>query len=253
MTGTSDDDFLGGRLRLSQPVRGYRAGIDPVLLAASVPARAGQRVLDLGTGSGVALFCLMARVDGLLAHGIERDEALARIAARNAARNGLDADIVTGDLAALPSGLRDIAFDHVLANPPFFDRARGSVSDAGREAGRGEETPLPTWMETAVRRLRPGGCLSVIQRIERLPDLLGSLDHRVGDVTVLPCAPRIGRPAKLFILQARKGAKGPFRLATPLILHAGATHERDGDDYTPDVSAILRDGAALELGKFTNT
>ena len=46
------DDFLGGRLSIWQPRDGYRAGVDPVLLAASVPARAGQSVLELGCGTG---------------------------------------------------------------------------------------------------------------------------------------------------------------------------------------------------------
>jgi tRNA1Val (adenine37-N6)-methyltransferase len=45
---TTFDAFLGGRITLEQPTKGYRAGVDPVLLAASVPARAGQSVLELG-------------------------------------------------------------------------------------------------------------------------------------------------------------------------------------------------------------
>ena len=59
------DAFLGGRLHLWQPRRGYRAGVDPVLLAASVPAKAGQSVLDLGCGAGAAALCLGAREPGL--------------------------------------------------------------------------------------------------------------------------------------------------------------------------------------------
>ncbi|KGJ16313.1 methyltransferase, partial [Paracoccus sanguinis] len=50
--GTRDDAFLGGRLVLRQPARGYRAGMDAVLLAAACPARPGARVLELGCGAG---------------------------------------------------------------------------------------------------------------------------------------------------------------------------------------------------------
>jgi tRNA1(Val) A37 N6-methylase TrmN6 len=62
---TREDRLLGGRVRLLQPLKGYRAATDPVLLAAAVAARPGQRVLDLGCGAGAAVFCLAARVPGL--------------------------------------------------------------------------------------------------------------------------------------------------------------------------------------------
>ncbi|RZW11768.1 MAG: methyltransferase domain-containing protein, partial [Rhodobacteraceae bacterium] len=137
MTATTEDDFLGGRLRIRQPANGYRAGIEPVLLAACVPARPGDSVLDLGTGTGVALFCLMARVAGLDAAGLDRQAALADLAAENAAANDLKADIVVGDVAALPPRLRARVFDHVIANPPFFDRRRGS-----RRAAVSSQAPI---------------------------------------------------------------------------------------------------------------
>ena len=96
---TRDDGFLGGRLVLRQPARGYRAGADAVMLAAACPAGAGQRVLELGCGAGVALFCLGARVPGLALAGLERQPALADLARHNAAATGIPARIVTGDLA----------------------------------------------------------------------------------------------------------------------------------------------------------
>lgn len=254
MTGTTEDQFLGGRLRVRQPLSGYRAGVDPVLLAASVPAKRGQRVLELGTGSGVGLLCLMCRVPGLDGVGLERDAGMAALAAANMAANDVGARIVEADLRQMPADIRATSFDHVLANPPFFDRSGGSPArEAGREAGRGQETPLSDWTEAGVRRLKPGGLLSVIQRMERLPEMLASLDSRLGGIIVLPLAARMGREAKLFILQAKKGGKGRFRLLPPFILHAGPKHVADGDDYTAEASAILRDGAPLDLTELMNT
>ena len=116
---TSNDAFLGGRLWLRQPRKGYRAGIDPVLLAASVPAKAGQSVLDLGCGIGAALYSLSTRVEGLTLTGLELHPATAELARVNAAENGFDATIVTGDIAAMPSELKARRFDHVLTNPPL--------------------------------------------------------------------------------------------------------------------------------------
>lgn len=250
MSATTTDAFLGGRLAVQQPETGYRAGADPVFLAAAVPAKPGERVLELGVGAGVALLCLLARVENLSATGVERNDALADLARHNLRHNRATARIVTADLTDLPEELRAQSFDHVMANPPFFDRTQGSKARSDREGGRGEQTPLATWVDTAIRRLAPGGVLSMIQRAERLPDLLGAVDSRLGDITVLPLAPRQGRAAKLVILQARKGAKGPFRLATPLVLHDGVRHERDGDSYSAMARAILRENAALDIQSF---
>lgn len=242
------DGFLGGRLRIWQPRHGYRAAADPVLLAATVPARPGEAVLELGCGAGVASLCLGLRVPGLRLAGIELQPAYAALARRNAAENGIVFDVFEGDLARLPAALRAQDVDHVMANPPFFPAGGGTgARDAGREVAQREATPLAAWIDAGLRRLRPGGRITLIQIAERLPDLLAPLAGRAGDITVLPVAAREGRAAGRVIVQARKGGRGPFRLLAPLVLHAGVCHERDGDDHTDAARAILRDGAPLGL------
>lgn len=245
---TTDNGFLGGRLRLLQPRDGYRAGADPVLLAASVRASAGESVLELGCGVGTALFCLGARVPGLSLTGVERQPDLARLAVRNAERNGIAARIVGADLAALPPELKATAFDHVMFNPPFFTGGT-AADDAGRAAGRHVETPLAVWVETALRRLRPGGGLYLIARVAQVPELISLADGPAGAIELVPLAPRRGREARLAILMARKGRRGPFRLHPPLVLHDGDRHLGDGDDHSAAATAILRDGASLEQAR----
>ena len=80
LIATSDDMLFGGRVKLRQPVDGYRVAIDPVLLAAAVPARDEDPVLDIGCGTGAASLCLAARVQGCKVVGLERDHALAQLA-----------------------------------------------------------------------------------------------------------------------------------------------------------------------------
>lgn len=236
----TQDAFLGGKLQLWQPKRGYRAGVDPVLLAASVPARAGQAVLDLGCGAGAAALCLGARVPGLDLMGVERQDVYAQLAARN----GLP--VVQADLAALPDDLKARSFDHVLANPPYFDRAAGHAArEPAREAALGEETPLQVWIDVATRRLRPKGYLHMVHKASRLPDILAAVDDRLGSIELFPICPRAEKAAELIIFRARKEGRAPFCLHAPIILHAGARHERDGEDYTPHIQAVLRAGAAL--------
>ncbi|MBV7379739.1 tRNA1(Val) (adenine(37)-N6)-methyltransferase [Maritimibacter dapengensis] len=244
----TEDKFLGGQLVLMQPRDGYRAGVDPVFLAASVAAHAGETVLDLGCGTGAAGLCLATRVEGLKVTGIERQPDYADLAARNAFANGLDMRVVIADLANLPPELREESFDHVIMNPPYHLRDRSTTSDdAGREGALFEETPLATWVDVATRRLKPRGYMTLIQKAERLPEVLKAMDDRLGSVLVKPLLPREGRAAVLVLVQARKGGRGAFRLAAPLILHDGAEHVGDVESYRREVSAILRDGAHLPL------
>jgi tRNA1Val (adenine37-N6)-methyltransferase len=244
--GLTDDAFLGGRLRVLQPAGGYRADNDPVILAAAVPARPGESVLELGLGAGVAALCLGARVPGLRLTGLELQAAYAALARRNAARNGIALRVIEGDLARLPAELRQESFDHVLMNPPYFDRRQGTgAADPGRDLALGGQTPLAAWIDTATRRLRPRGWLTLVQRAARLPEVLGALDARLGSVTVRPLAPREGREAGLILLCARKDGRAPFRLLAPLAMHDGASHLRDEDDFAPLFRQILRHGAAL--------
>lgn len=242
----SRDAFLGGRLQVWQPRHGYRAGVDPVLLAAAVDAKAGQSVLDLGCGVGVASLCLGVRVPGLRLYGVEIQPDYAALARRNAAAAGLDFEVTEADLAALPPDLRQRRFDHVIANPPYFERGRSvPASDAGRETAMGEGTALADWVAVAARRAVDGGYVTFIQRAERLPALMAAMAARLGSLVLLPLIPRRGREAQLVLLRGRKGGRAAFRLADPVLMHAGARHDRDGEDYAPTISAVLRDGAAL--------
>ncbi len=246
--GLTRDAFLGGRLQIWQPVRGYRAGIDPVLLASATDAVPGQSVLDLGCGAGVASLSLAARVPGLRITGLELQPVYAALARRNASENRLDVNVIEGDIRSMPHELRGQGFDHVIVNPPYFDRTRGMRSECpDRETALGESIPLADWIGAGVRRLLPKGVLHLIQRAERLPELLSACNGRVGDLRVLPLLPRRGKPARLVVLRARKGAKGGFRLLAPIVLHCGDSHGSVGDGYSGEVDAVLRNGAQLEV------
>jgi tRNA1Val (adenine37-N6)-methyltransferase len=240
----TDDKFLCGKLRLLQPIKGYRAATDPVLLAAACPAVAGDSVLDLGCGAGAAALCLGLRVRGLTLAGLELQPAYADLARRNADRNGIPVEIHEGDLARMPAALRR-DFDHVIANPPYY-QAGGSPSPvAARARAMQVDTPLADWVAAATRRLRPGGWLTLICGTDGLPEVLTALAPKLGSAAVLPLAPREGRAALRVIVQARKGGRAPFRLLAPFVIHQGSAHDGDRESYTPAANAVLRDGADL--------
>ncbi len=247
MSDLSLDDFLDGRLTIAQPRRGYRSGADAVMLAAACPASPGESVLELGCGAGVASLCLGWRVPGAVLTGLERQGDYAELARQNATRNAIPLRVIEGDLARMPAELRGESFDHVIANPPFFQGGT-APEDAGRGEARHEETPMAGWVDAALRRLRPGGVVTLIQRADRLDSLIMALAGRAGGVTILPIAPRVGREAGRVIVAAKKGARAPLRLLAPFLMHAESSHLKDGEDLSPAAAAVLREGQPINLG-----
>jgi tRNA1Val (adenine37-N6)-methyltransferase len=244
----SDDKFLCGRLRLLQPLKGYRAATDPVLLAAACPAQTGESVLDLGCGAGTASLCLGLRVPGLALAGLELQASYADLARRNAERNGIAIEVHDGDLLQMPKALRR-DFDHVIANPPYYPQGGSPSPVAGRAWAMQVDTPLADWVVAASRRLRPGGWLTLICGTDGLPHVLGAMAPKLGSTAALPLVAREGRAALRVLVQARKGGRAPFRLLAPFVIHDGPAHDGDRESYTPAANAVLREGADL-LARF---
>jgi tRNA1(Val) A37 N6-methylase TrmN6 len=246
LTDLTRDAFLGGQVQLWQPRDGYRSGTDPVLLAAATPARPGQSVLELGCGAGAALCCLGARVPGLTLSAIELQPAYADLARRNLDENHLQGRIWAGDLSAPPAELNQLSFDHVMANPPYFEPGKRIGAEAAdREVALAGSTPLADWVRLAARRLRPRGYATFIQRAERLPDLLAALQGHLGAIELLPLLPRAGRPPRLILVRARKEGRAPFVFHAGAVIHAGDTHVEPGSHYTPLFDAVLQRAAPL--------
>ena len=244
----SQDDFLGGKLKIFQPKSGHRAGIDPVLLAAAVDAKPGETVLELGCGSGVASLCLARRVGEIDLVGVELQANYAQLARRNAVENDIPFTVFASDIAKLPIEIRSRSFSHVIANPPYYRRMDGTAAtDPGRDLSLAGDTPMRLWVDVATRRLTPGGYLTFIQKADRLADLLSGFDDRLGGIEVKPITPRAGRRAELVLVQARKGSRGEFQLLSPLVLHKGANHDGDRDSYTEEIRNVLRNGGPISV------
>ena len=242
----TEDSLLGGRVILRQPAEGYRAAIDPVLLAAAIPAADGENVLDVGSGVGAASLCLAARVDGCRLFGVEIQRDLVRLSVDNAALNGFEnrIDMMVGDLTRPPPRLAAGSFHHVMSNPPFLDAARADPSPHGAKALATVESSgdLAAWIDFCVKMVRHKGTITLIHRADRLHELLGCLAGRTGGMIVYPLWPAAsgGRPAKRVIVQAVKGGAAALRLSPGLALHANG-------GYAPEAEAVLRHGAGLTL------
>jgi tRNA1(Val) A37 N6-methylase TrmN6 len=239
--GVTTDHLLDGRVSYTQPRDGFRAAIDPVLLAAAIPARSGERVLEGGTGAGAALLCLAARVPGICGFGIDRDPALLRLATANASANARSGLLfIAGDLAASPVGG---LFDHAFANPPYHAAGGTPSPSRSREAAkRSLPGQLSVWVAALSGPLRHRGTLTLILPPRLLePALTAMQDCLVPAECVFPIWPKQGRSAGLMLVQGRKHGRTPMVLAAGLILHS------ETGAFRPEADHVLRAGGALRL------
>ena len=244
----SNDAFLGGKLKLLQPRTGFRAGIDSVLLAASVTASPGEKVLDIGIGVGAVLFCLMKRVPGLDGTGIELQEEYYSLALRNAEKNGLKANIFLGDFHSTQNSLNNCNFDQIFFNPPYY--SEDSYKKTGNEARELANVERPGTLEKmlsfSLRRCKPYGFITLINRPARLAKILSVLEQGAGDIKILPIF-SVGDSAIRVIVRARKSAKGETRLLEGLELFQGRNKKENRKKYTSQLIQVLEKGKPVDF------
>ena len=241
------DAFLGGRLTLSQPSHGFRAGLDSVLLGASVGQRR-RSLLDLGCGVGTAAFVAMVQNEERIATLTDQNVDMTALAAENAAANGLAGrtrvialDITAKGAERRAAGLVDNGYDSVIANPPFFaDGAGTPAADAGRAGARHmDAATLDLWIKTAASSAAAGGEIIFVYPAQSLSPLLAGFEQRFGAITVLPLAPRLGAPVARVLIRGIKGSRAPLTLLSSRVLHA------EGRAFAPEFDAIFRGEAGL--------
>lgn len=243
------DAFLGGRLTLSQPGNGFRAGMDSVLLGAAVPLGA-ESLLDLGAGVGAAGLVALALARAARVQLVERDIEASDLARRNLEDNSLSArgSVLTLDITARASdrrkaGLRDNAHDVVIANPPFFDMGQGTLApDPSRaDARHMQAAALDLWVRCAAASARAAGTVIFIYPVQGMVPLLSAFETRFGALTILPLAPRPATPVTRILVRGRKGSRAPLQL-----LSTRAMHGSEGHGFAPEFDAIFRGQAALD-------
>ncbi|WP_298126781.1 methyltransferase [Brevundimonas sp.] len=238
-----ESTLLNGRVRLLQPARGYRAGMDAALLAAAVAARPGETVLEAGCGAGAVLCQIGARRPAVRFLGVEREADMAALARRNLVLNGLDGEVAEADVAAGFAALDRPRADWGVSNPPFFDDPQAlRAPDPAKRGAWIADDGLEAWTDFLLAGLRDGGRILMIHRADRLADLLALLGRKAGSFRILPIQPHADRPAKRVIVQAVRMGRAPLVLLPALVLHDGSDAK-----HAPAAEAILRGGAALDL------
>ncbi len=232
---TLDDLRLGG-LKIFQAAGGYRFSLDPVLLCAFAEIAAGERVVDLGTGSGIIPLLLARRSSAQTIVGVERLPELADRARRNVVLNDLQerVAIVEGDLRRDHAELPSQAFDAVLANPPYRRPGTGRVAPGSERAAARHELAggLDDFLAAAVRLLRDGGRFYMVFLAERLAELLAEMRRQQLEPKRLRCVHgRSGEAARIVLVEGRKRGGAGLRIESPLFVYAG-------EEYSPELQAI---------------
>ncbi len=241
------DAFLGGRLTVSQPRNGFRAGLDSVLLGAAVSAGC-KTLLDMGCGVGTAGLVALVHAPEMSGTLVDQNTEMLALADQNLRDNGLSerGQIRTVDVTAKGSlrhaaGLADNGHDAVIANPPFF--SDGTLADdAGRAGSRHmDASALDSWIKTAAGCAAPGGEVVFIYPATSLAPLLAGFEQRFGALTILPLSPRLGAAASRVLIRGIKGSRAPLTLLANRALHGD-----DGRAFAPEFDAIFLGSARLD-------
>ncbi len=239
------DAFHYGKFHLVQPRVGHRAGMDAMLLAATIPDGAVGSLADLGSGAGAAGLAAATRLSGISVTLVERSEIMLDFARRTMALDEnawlrdrvsiVGADVTLRGDARRAAGLGDDAFDWVILNPPFNDPSDRTTPDPLRAEAHAmtDGEMFEHWLRTAGAIMRPGGQVSIIARPRSIRPILDALAGRFGGVEVTPVHPRLGEEAIRILVTAVKQSRGWLNLQPPLVLH-----DRPGHRFEPRVEAI---------------
>ena len=245
----TQDAFLGGRLTLSQPKGGFRAGMDSVLLGAAIP-QGTNKLLDLGAGVGAASLVALSMQRTAQADLLEREVTTAKLAMHNLVANALAGRgrVVITDVNAKPAerraaGLLENAYDVVISNPPFFTAERGTLAPDSARAGARHmaKNELDNWVRCAAGSARANGSLIVIYPARGLGELLMAIESRFGGLVILPLSSRPGADASRILVRGTKGSRAQMRL-----LSTRSMHGETGNGFAPEFDAIFRGQAVLD-------
>lgn len=242
----SIDEFLGGRISLKQPKKGYRITSDSVFLAASIVPKKSDKILDVGAGSGAILSCLAARLGedakSITMHGVELQDDLTTLARENGT------DCITyfeGDIFKDIDGCEANSYHHVISNPPYYEKGKISASPYKTKAvAHGDDmADLGLWIERSMRMVRPKGYMTVVHRADRLNDIVAVMSEKAGSIIIYPFYSKAGKDASRVIIRAQKDANGLLALKSGMIVH-----KSDGT-YSDEAENILRHAHFLDITK----
>jgi tRNA1Val (adenine37-N6)-methyltransferase len=233
------DSFFNGRIHLKQQRFGYRYSMDAVILARSVRVRAGERVLDLGTGCGIIPVVLSFQNPTIRIWAVEIQPQLAVLAADNVRDNGMDScvTVLQADLRRIAPEACGGPVDQVVSNPPYH-RGRSGRTNPNRQRALARHEismTLPDLVATARRMLKTGGRFATVYAAERAAELLDCMRcEGIEPKRLRSIHPASQADARIILVEGVKGGRPGMSIASPLIVYDGQ------GEYTQEIERMFR-------------
>ncbi|MCI8515412.1 MAG: tRNA1(Val) (adenine(37)-N6)-methyltransferase [Hungatella sp.] len=231
------DDLQRNGYRIIQNKKKFCFGMDAVLLSGFAQVKPGERVLDLGTGTGIIPILLEAKYEGKHYTGLEIQEDMAEMAARSVVLNGLEEkiSIVEGDIRKAGEIFGLSVFDVVTSNPPYMNDSHGLKNpDLPKAIARHEVLcTLEDVVREAARLLRPGGRFYLVHRPHRLIEIITALtSHKLEPKRIKMVHPYADREANMVLIEAVRGGGSMVKVEAPVVVY------REQGIYTDEIYEI---------------
>lgn len=231
------DELQRNGYRIIQNPEKFCFGMDAVLLTGFASAEPEDRLLDLGTGTGIIPLLMEAKYHCVHLTGLEIQPESADMAARSVELNGLSGkiDIVTGDIKEAGNIFQSASFDCITCNPPYMIGRHGIVNpDTPKAVARHEL--LCTFEDVAVqtaRLLKPGGRFFLVHRPFRLAEILTTLvRYKLEPKRMQLVYPYVDKEPNMVLIEAVRGGRSRMRVEKPLIVY------REPGVYMPEIYEI---------------
>ena len=238
MPSLTTDTFFNGKLHVTQDASGYRFSIDAIVLASHAEVRAGERMLDLGTGCGIIPLILAYRHPDISVYGVEIQDDLAKLAVANVKKNKMQDRItlICRDMRELKPDLIGGPVDAIVCNPPYRKPNAGRLNpDPQRAVARHElKVSLTDVLQTVRCMLRTAGRFVTIYTAERTAELLSQMRlHGIEPKFARLIHSQVDADAKLILVAGKKGARAGVKIGPPLIIYNAA------GDYSEEVEGMF--------------
>ena len=219
------DDLQRNGYKIIQQERLFCFGMDAVLLSGFARVKEQEKVLDLGTGTGIIPILLSAKTPGEHFTGLEISPTSADMARRSVLYNDLTEkiDIIQGDIKEAGDLFSPASFDVITSNPPYMIGQHGLVNpDMEKAAARHEILcTLEDVVKAAARLVRPGGRFYMVHRPFRLAEIIRTLsDYKLEPKRMQLVYPYVDREPNMLLIEAVRGGKPRMTVEKPLIIYS---------------------------------
>ncbi len=224
-SGERLDDLQNKGYHIIQDPGRFCFGIDAVLLSNFAKVKAGEKVLDLGTGTGILPILLEAKTKGEHFTGLEIQEESADMARRSVAYNRLEEkiNIVTGDIKEAAQLFGPASFDVITTNPPYMINDHGLKNDADAKTIARHEIlcTLDDILRESAKVLKEGkGRFYMIHKPFRLAEIMTKMcQYRLEPKRIQFIHPYIDKEPTMVMIEGMKGGKSRVTIEPPIIMY----------------------------------